>query len=175
MKQIFEKYLGGDTLLEIYFRDDSNFNVGGVLAVDDAFVLLYLVSKYGRDEGLLLCSLESIVSVQADTRYLKKTRRLSERYPQRQQFPEVEDDNLLKSLIGYAQKNGLGVSFELKSESPEDYCGVILDCGDDVVTLRQVGLFGEDDGIAYVRLDEIGRVDCDDQDMNARLFCAQKK
>lgn len=174
MKKIFEKYQGKEELLEIYFRDDSNFNVGRVLAVDDDFVLLYLVSKYGRDEGLLLCSLESVVSVQVDTRYLKKTRRLSERYPQRQQFPEAKGDDLLKSLLGYAQQNSLGVSLELKSESPEDYCGVILDCGDDVVILKQVGLYGEDDGIAHVRLDEIGRVDCDDQDMNARLFCAQK-
>lgn len=174
MKQVFKKYLGKEDLLEIYFRDDSNFNVGKVLGMDDEFVLLHLLSKYGRDEGLLLCSLESIVSVQADTRYLKKTRCLSERYPEQRQLPVVEGGSLLKFLLGYAQKNGLGVSLELKSESPEDYCGVILDCGNDVVTLKNVSLYGEDDGIAYVRLDEIGRVDCDDQDMNARLFFARK-
>ena len=112
-------------MLEIYSRDDSNFNVGRVLAVDDDFVLLHLLSKYGRDEGLLLCLIEKIVSVQADTTYLKKTLCLSERYPRRQQFPVVEDGKMLKSLLGYAQMNGLCVSFELKSESPEDYCGLI--------------------------------------------------
>jgi len=174
VKQVFEKYLGKEDLLEVYTRDSENFDVGRVLGLDDDFVLLHAMSKYGRDEGLVLVLLADVVGVQAETIYLKKTRCLSERYPEKRQLPVVEGDSMLKFLLDYAQKSGLGVSFELKDGNPEDYCGLVLERGEDVVTLKQVKLYGEYDGIAYVRMDEIGRVDCDDQQMSGRIFFAQE-
>ena len=174
MKQVFEKYLGKEDWLEVYTRDSENFDVGRVLGLDDDFLLLHAMSKYGRDEGLVLISLEDVVGVQANTIYLKKTRCLSERYAEKRQLPTVEGDSMLRFLLDYAQRSGLGVSFELKNGNPEDYCGIVLECSDDVVTLKQVRQYGEYDGTAYVRLDEIVRVDCDDQAMNGRLYFAQR-
>ena len=172
MKEIFERYLGKMDLLEIYLRNSPNFKVGRVLGLDDDFVLLHALSKYGRDEGLILCALESIVGVQVDTRYLKKTLCLSKNYTEQRHLPEVNGGDMLGFLLNYARENELGISLELIEENPEDYCGIVLDCNDDVVTLKQIGLYGEDDGIAYVRCDEIERVDCDDQEMNCRIFFA---
>ena len=62
---------------------------------------------------------------------------------------------------------------ELKSVAPEDYCGIIEECAGGVITLKQIGIYGEDDGTACIRCDEIGRINCDNQDMNSRIFFAQ--
>lgn len=175
MKQVFERYLGSDALLEIYPRDCEKFYVGRVLGLDEEFVLMHILSKYGRDEGFALFSLEDITSVQVDTIYLKKTLCLSGRWSAQRKLPSVTDGNLLEFLLNYARENGLGVSVELRDEEPEDYLGIVESCTDGILTLRQVGLYGEDDGVAYVRMDEIGRVDCDDQDINARIYFAAHK
>lgn len=175
MKQVFEKYLGSDALLEVYPRNSEKFYVGRVLGMDGEFVLMHILSKYGRDEGFVLFLLEDITSVQADTIYLQKTLCLSGRWSARRDLPSVAGGNLLEFLLNYAREKGLGVSVELRDEEPEDYLGVVEACADGILTLRQVGLYGEDDGVAYVRMDEIGRVDCDDQDINARIYFAAHK
>jgi len=174
VKRTFEKYISKENLLEIYTRDSENFDVGRVLGLDGQFVLLHAVSKYGRDEGLVLISLESVVSVQADSRYVKKAQRLWERYPSERQLPDVVGDDMAEFLLAYAWKEGLGISFELKSGNPEDYCGIILEYNEKIITLKQIGLYGEEDGVAYLRRDEIERMDCDDQQINGRLYCVQK-
>lgn len=176
MKQILMKYAGLGCLVELYARADdaSRFDAGWVLGVDDRYVILLAMDEKGRRDGLLLRLLENVVCVQADTLYLKKLEKLSSRFIQgRPELPPVRGD-LLSWLIRFAEDGRLGISLELADSGGEDVCGTVAQDNGRVLTVRQLDVYGNDDGMAHVPHEHITRMNCDSADERAMLFLAGK-
>lgn len=176
MKSVLKKYLNTDVLLEIYAREDntSSFVVGCVEAMDESFVLLRAFDQDGCPDGYCLRLLENVVFVQVDTLYLRCLKRLQKEADCRDASLMVPaGTELLKWLLGYAQKQGLAVSAELVSSGEMEIAGTVKMLEDELLVVDQIGNYGEDNGEAYVCLDRITAVDCDSRDERRRKRLAE--
>lgn len=171
MRQILKRYLGREDYLEVYARPEASdrFDVGRLLAMDDQYVLMNTCDENGRDDGLSLRLIENIICVQADTLYLKKLclfeKSCASRYAK---WKNVQSD-LMDALLMHAYETGSGVSLELENGDETTLVGCLLEEPGEVIALRQLDAYGDDDGVAYVRRDQLARVDCDSVDVQKRI------
>ncbi len=176
MQRILEKYLGKADCLEIYARPEATdrFDVGCALAMDDQYVLLNAYDESGRDDGLSLRLLDNIVCVQADTLYLRKLCLLEPPCPSKYDNWRGEQGDLLDALLKYAYETERGVILELENSDDSKLCGCLMEAPNEIITLRLLDSYGDDDGIAYLRRDRIVRADCDCIDVRKRICMAKR-
>lgn len=78
------------------------------------------------------------------------------------------------ALLQYAKSAGKVVSIELIESDQWDIMGFVTNVDGQVVTMRQVTKYGEDDGVCVAYLDDITEVSCDDDgEAAARLLHSQ--
>lgn len=176
VQRILEKYLGKADCLEIYARPEAadRFDAGCVLAMDDQYVLLNTYDESGRDDGLSLRLLDHIICVQADTLYLKKLHLLEPPCPSKYKNWRGRQGDLLVALLEYAYETERGVGLELENGDDTELFGCLVEAPDEIITLRQLNSYGDDDGIAYLRRDQIVRADCDCIDVRKRICMAKR-
>lgn len=140
-------------------QDLSKFDVGIALAVDDDFLILSSVSKYGKRNGLLLVEQDSVVRVDEDSVYLRKIGALMRYYSEK---PEVlsAEQYLVYSLLEYCHANNRIAAIDLLDSGTYDTVGFIDELDTDRCVIKQVSEFGKYDGTSSILLADITSISC---------------
>ncbi len=140
-------------------QDLSKFDVGVVLAVDDDFLVLSSVSKFGKLNGLLLVELGSVVRIDEDSVYLKKINALMRYFNEK---PEVfsAEQYLVYSLLEYCHANNRIAAIDLLDSGTYDAVGFVDELDTERCVIKQVSEFGKNDGTSNILLADITSISC---------------
>ncbi len=151
----------GKKLIGIYTnrQDLSKFDVGVVLAVDDDFLILSSVSKYGKRNGLLLLEIDSVVRIDEDSVYLRKIGALMRYYNEKQDDFNA-DEYLIYSLLEYCHANNRIAAIDLLDSGTYDAVGFVDDLDTERCVIKQISEFGKNDGTSNILLADITSISC---------------
>ncbi len=174
IKAVLENARDKNSLVSVYVDSDDwgRFSVGYVDAITDSHVRLRAVSKYGEPAGYEVRPLAEIFKVEFDGRYEKKIERLNQNQgkifneilPQRKSAGDLIVDALRQSLDESVVIVVWGADIE------DSLVGYVEQLENDVVTLRLINEYGEDDGRSSIEIDEITSVDFNTQSEQVRKF-----
>jgi hypothetical protein len=173
-REVLKKYVGTQELVEVYedSEDTDKFEVGFVLSVSEDHYSLALIDSKGRGNGSFVGQIESIVRLAVGTQYLAGIRLLHERKRQPERKNSGNDvgpfENMLE-LVRYSCENRLMVSVTADVE----FFGFIKNFTRDHIELLEVNKSGIEDGIHFIDLDEVSRIDFGGPSEEARLFLHQ--
>ena len=154
-------------------EDLGKFTAGFVRAVDNDYVLIAHITPFGAYDGYRVEELEAVRKVKYDGKYEHMLQRLYE--IQKQSHPDVAiTGSLISDLLIYAKKHTLLISAELLDSDDDDVQGLVLGIKDDILTIRQVDRFGDEDGTCIVDIRDITVLVCD-SDVEAALRLLIKK
>ena len=169
--------VGTGTWLEIHSDadDTEKFALGSLVAADDRWILLEGYDEDGGDDGYALRRIEDIVLVVDDSRYIRKVRALRGARGWSGQRIEPGDFEPLPCLLDFAMKSGACVSVEIMNSGLSNASGRIRGYDADAVEIEQIDLYGAADGIVYVPVDALTRIECGGADERrvARLIALQ--
>lgn len=161
------KLVETEELTEIYtdLTDISSCSVGKVLKVSDDYLLLADISRYGKYDGYSLLKVEDVFQVNTNSQYIQKKMQKLYRLeaPNHIRF-DVENENMLLAFLEFAQKHNFFISVGLVDSHERDVIGFIQEVNEDLLTIAVVDNYGEPDGEAYIELEDINKISCDDQD-----------
>lgn len=170
-REVLRQYVGSQDLVEIYDdRDDTDkFEVGFVLSVSEDYYSLALVDNKGRASGSFVGQMEQIVRLAVGTQYLTAIKLLVERQRQMEMGFRRSDagpfENM-QDLIRYAHSNRIMVSVTADVE----FFGFIRAYSSEHLELLEVNKSGIEDGVQYIDLEEVSRIDFGGPAEDARLF-----
>ncbi|MBS1700035.1 MAG: hypothetical protein JST12_00100 [Armatimonadetes bacterium] len=170
-REVLKQYVGTEELVEVYEdrEDTDKFEVGFVLSVSEDYYSLALIDSKGRPNGSFVGQIDEIVRLAVGTQYLVAIKLLHERQRQTE-FPvrptTVGPFETLLDLVRYARNSRIMVSVTADVQ----FLGFIKDYTDDHIELLEVNKSGIEDGIHYIDLEEVVRIDFDGPSEEARLF-----
>ncbi len=176
-KRILESAKLSNTLVSVYIDSDDwdQYSVGFVDMVSETHVRLRAVSKNGEPAGFEIRVLTEIFKIESGGKYESKLEKLSQN--QGKVFKEVKPnaessgDLVLDSL---QQSLDESIIIVLWGSDPDDsLVGYVEKLDSDLVSLRLINEFGEDDGISTIEIDEITSVDFNTQSEQVRKFLYQ--
>lgn len=160
MKRRLSEYIGTDVLISIYDDDDEpeSFSLGFVLAVDDNFVLLNAVNKYGENIGFLLVNLESIFLFNNDLMYSGKVMKLFKLKNQHKETLEILNNDILLSVLETVKMQKCLIEIN----NDDNYIGYIKEYNNELLTLNSIDNYGNHLGLAYIDINHINVAQCRD-------------
>ncbi len=170
-REVLQQFVGTEELVEVYDDTDNTdkFEVGFVLAVSEDYYSLSLIDSKGRPNGSFVGQIEQIVRLAVNTQYLTAIKLLVERQRQLEMNMRPSKagpfENLL-DLVRYAHENRVMVSVAADVE----FFGFIKDYSPEHLELLEVNKSGIEDGIQYIDLSEVSRIDYDGPSEDARRF-----
>ena len=156
-----------DKFVSIYtFDDDTNrFWFGKIEALDEEFLLMRLFNVIGAPDGLKLLPVDDILRAEYDDRYSERMKKLIGNVDS---IPSGITEPVLVSTVEYCKTAGRVTTFSLTEDDDEDVTGVVESVADDVVTVKQIDLYGEQDGYTSFRLSDICHIETDRNTLTAR-------
>jgi hypothetical protein len=163
IKTILQEAKLKNILVSIYddIDDWSCCSVGYVDIVTDTHVRLCALSRHGKPAGLEIRCLSEIFKVEYDGKYEKKIQALAEN--QQRIFNQVElndasSDNLIVDTLRQAKDNSAVIVVWGKDPS-DSLVGYVESIDPEVVTMRLIDDFGDEDGMSAINIDEITDID----------------
>lgn len=144
--------------------DTQSILVGYVQCYNDSEVLIAHISAHGYYDGFILKHIDDISRIGYNGDYERKIEKL---YNLRKQVhlafrkEETEKEEVLHSLLEIAKKYNYIASLYLRDSS---ISGFIDTYSDDMISLRVIDEFGKENGIMFVRIDEIVTIAVDSDD-----------
>ena len=156
MKKRLESYLNTDKLISVYTDTDdtSSFTLGFLIQVDDDFLLMNMVNKFGEEDGFSLVNLDDIFMYDDDKLYSSKVVKLFAMKNQMRKYIEDLESSAINNLLKYAQNNNYLV------EVNEDSIGFVNYFSDDILELSLVDIYAQNLGIACIDIDNINIIGC---------------
>lgn len=153
-------------LIEVYTdRDDtSTYHEGYVMACNEDYCAMALVSPQGRFDGYILERIDRIYSVQAGGPYEKKIQTLMKYCNTRINYIELDDSNLIFSFLDYARSTGSIVSLDVFGSDAENGIGFVYTVDHEMCFLKQVDLYGMNYNESYFMLEDISRISMNGED-----------
>lgn len=170
-RDVLRQYVGTQELVEIYddADDTDKFEVGFVLSVSEDYYSLALIDSKGRPNGSFVGQMEQIVRLAVSTQYLSAIKLLYERHRQLEMKLSavvIGPFEHMLDLVRYACENKAMVCVTADVE----FFGFIKDYTRDHIELLEVNKSGIEDGIQYIDLEEVTRIDFGGPSEEARLF-----
>jgi len=143
----------------MFYLSQSNdtFIYGTVLAVDDLYVALYLISPNGVYDGTLVTEIERIVRVEVGGQYDEKMNILCSGNT----LPIWEfswNDGIVNSMLNASLKTRAVVSIELLKSGYNDVIGIIQKVSNKQVKLIRIDEYGKEDGEVYFKINAITQI-----------------
>lgn len=158
MKEILEQCKHTETLCEFYNEPDADtFSVGYVIACDSEYYLIETVTSEGRHNGFQCFPVENLFKLQTGTNYIADIGRLMNYYNyeySRVDIPLVGRD-ALAMLLNYAKNNKAACTIGLMNDEERSVFGFVQDLNDEYVTVRLYDRSGKEDGVGYVRTEDV--------------------
>ncbi len=163
MKELLEKCMKQAEIASIYTNENytEKFFAGYVAACNDEYVLIEHFTPNGLYDGYILIRTDALYRVDFGGKYGEKIGELARKKNQMHQPIEIENEDILFSILKFAkEKNGM-VCLEFEDTQ---VTGLIRDYSDANVELQVYDDYGDEDGITISRLDEIGLIAVDSSD-----------
>lgn len=174
-REILSRYVGKTELVEIFEDDDEQdkFEVGMVLSVSEDYYSLSVVDTKGRPDGSYIGMIEDIRRIGVGTQYLAAIELLHQRNKSGTLLQWTDEtrptfDNI-QDLLDYAMRTRSLVSIK----TSEWFYGFVQHYTGDHVEIREVNKTGIEDGIQFIDLEEVVRVDYGGPTEEARRFLHQ--
>lgn len=158
-------------MVEVYddSTDTDKFEVGLVLSVSEDYYSLARVDSKGRPNGSYVGQIEQIVRLAVGSQYLLAIKLLTERQKQFEMGIKPEPAgpfDQFSDLIRYACEHRIMISVTADAE----FFGFVKDFTSDHIELVEINKSGIEDGIQYIDLDQVSRIDFDGPSEEARQF-----
>lgn len=179
MENILNKCTPND-LIEIYTRDEdvNTCFVGYVLKTNADDTLLAVIGSSGLYDGYYAIRTESVVTIAAETEYLKKIKTLYNLKKQSHDLFTGSNEDIFLASLEFARDNKHIVSLALLDSDEYTTRGFVEDVIDDeTVVIKEVTVLGNSDGKYYVNIEDISQIAVDgeeEQDMKL-LFRAHNQ
>lgn len=155
LKNIVEK----DTLYEIYLDGSGRkFDVGYVLAFDEEWALVELISPEGVHDGYRLIFIDAIVMLQYGTQYLERLADLMAAKRTERKPLQFSSSQLLGSVMDFIYGNRFVCAVELIGERSMTERGFIEKTGIDTFRLELVDNYGKPDGHMIAEYNDISSI-----------------
>jgi hypothetical protein len=156
-----------DSFVSLYYNHDDReqFLFGKIDAMDDYFVLLRAYDNVGKPAGLCMLQLDDVIRVEYGDPYSERMKKLIGNVTG---VPSGVTEPVLDSMLEHCRTSGRVASFELDRSGQEDVIGVIERIDRETVTVKQVDLYGEDDGFTCFRIEVITFITLDSDVLSAR-------
>ncbi len=173
-KNTLDELCGKNELVSVHTDSDDwdQYSVGYVDMVTETHLRLRAISPFGDDVGYEIRPLCEISKVEQSGKYEAKIEKL--RRNRGRIFTEVIPDspssgNLIIDSLKESLKERVVIAL-WERHSDESLTGYIEALEPDVVSIRLINQFGEDDGLATMKLDEISSIDFNTRQEQARMF-----
>ncbi|WP_445492634.1 hypothetical protein [Niallia sp. 03133] len=163
MKKELLKAIVSKEFIEIYTDVDhaAKFEVGKVLKFSEDFVLLASVSPIGMYDGFHLLTTDDIYQINKNTKYINNIKKLYTIKQQSHLDFDGKNEHLMLSLLKFAVKNKLVIFVKLFQEGMVQ--GLVKKIENEMLVVSILDDDGEYDGEAYIRLEDINSITCDDE------------
>lgn len=154
----------------IYFSSDdtTKFIYGQILAVNENYIAIYMISPDGCSDGILLKKTDTIIRVELEGQYSKKMEMLTLIDPSEVLNYSFEE-NIVKSMMLIAQASRNIISIELIDSGYDDIVGFVCNIDNDMLKIEQIDEYGYDDGYSYINISDITQISYNSQD-EKRIF-----
>ena len=136
-------------------QETTKFHYGKVVAVNDREVAILMISPDGIYDGVSVFGVEKVYRVETRGQYAKKMEKLCSAMNFPSWDEEIDEENILKSILSIAQNSQQIVSFELVDSGIADTVGLIEKSEEGEYVIRQIDEYGFEDGYSYISLDII--------------------
>ena len=76
----------------------------------------------------------------------------------------IDNANILEAVLKISMDTEKVISIELLQSGYDDVCGIIRSIDNDICTVQQIDQYGYDNGVSYIRLNEITQLSLDPED-----------
>lgn len=154
------KELNRSKELACYYSGESTetFDVGIVLALNSEYMAFQSLNKNGEDDGVYAYKTDLIFRVETKGQYLEKMKKLSGEIGVCEIAEEIDEDNIINSLLQAALKRKAIVSVTLIAGEDVDFVGFVESIEDGECKFRIVDEYGFEDGFGYGKLSDIVRM-----------------
>lgn len=174
IKRVLEHAKAKNILVSAYVDADDwgHYSVGYVDLVTDTHVRFRALSKYGEAAGFEIRLLSEIVKVEYDGKYENKIEKLSQN--QEKIFNEIRPSKKSSGDLVWdtlQQSHEDSVVIVVWGNDPDDsLVGIVEKLDSDLVSVRLINEFGEDDGLSTININEITSLDFNTQSEQVRSF-----
>ncbi len=168
MKRILEELKENQKLCSLYinFQDTSKFVFGKILKIDEMHIIFFSFSPDGEYDGLLLIKIDNILRVEYDDLYTARMNRLinDKNFLCKFDIDSIENNNLIELLLNLLLKEKIIISIELLDSGTYDIIGFVEEINENTCKISQVNDDGQDDGVTYIRINDITQISADSLD-----------
>ncbi|MFC9601529.1 hypothetical protein ACFTQL_27675 [Peribacillus butanolivorans] len=164
MKRQLQKAAEKGELVELYTdtEDVDKFAIAKVLKVSDDYVILANVSPIGMYDGFHLLNTDDVYQINVETRYIRNIEKLYLAKKQNHIEFNVDNENLMLSMLEFAEKNNFVILVELFEGGTVQ--GFIKKIEDIILVVSILTDFGEPDGESYMKLEDISSISSDNEE-----------
>jgi len=144
--------------------DSSKFIFGRIISVNTNNIAIYMLSPDGYFDGVVVKQIDDVLRVEIDGQYSEKMQKLQSLYNQKPFEYVLDDENIPESLLLIAQQLKQVVAIEIMQSGFDNIVGFVEQIENNLCGIKQIDSYGYEDGISYVRLDEITQISCNSQD-----------
>jgi hypothetical protein len=158
-------------IVSIYYdrQDTSKYTVGYIVSLSEDDIILNLIGQDGLNDGYMFLKIVDIFQIDTSGLYEAKIAKLVELNKTKLENVNFGIDNLLMEFFKYAMDNRLIITFQLCDSGETDITGFILEIADNVVKIKKVDNYGNDDGESVILLEDITLLIC-----NSNRECSLK-
>lgn len=168
MEKILEELKENQKSCSLYInvQDTSKFVFGKILELNGMHIMFFSISPDGEYDGVLLIKIDNILRVEYNDLYSARMSKLikDKNFSCKFDFISIENNNLVELMLNSLLKEKIIVSIELLDSSMYDVIGFVEEINENICKIRQVNDDGQDDGITYIRMDDITQISADSSD-----------
>lgn len=141
---------------EFYTNGETDiFEVGNIVALNDKIFAFRSFSSNGDQTGIVAYSVDDIFQVQTKTRYLEKINKLQCNNDFSNISIEIDEKNIMSSLLNIAMKGRKIISAKLLENSDYNFTGFVEAIDGGECKFRLVDEYGFEDGFGYAKINNI--------------------
>lgn len=145
-------------------EDISGFTFGRFIACDDSFFAFEMVTPNGNPDGVLVKEIDKVYRVEKNSKYCRKMEIIMEACKCQMPDYSIDDHDVVGSIMEKAQSTKRVVSIELLNSGKEDIVGFVENLTTEQYVIRQYDEYGEEDGISYIKKEDISQISFDSED-----------
>lgn len=153
-------------IISIFINEENldKFIVGKIINLDESEFIIELISPSGKYDGYRWNYIDKIIKIEEDGEYEKKIEKLYSLENTLIKEVDKKHETLLKSFLDFIKKEKFIVTIELFNSHEKDNCGFIESLENDILTLRNIDSYGQNDGISYININAITDIVCDSEE-----------
>ena len=165
MKELIENLITEKAYVCIHLdASTENFAYGKILACDEDRYVVLEVSPAGYDDGIVIDDIADIRYIEKGGPYDEKMAKLMRISGYKDRDIEIAQEHILEWGLAYALANSFVVSIEVDDSGINNIVGRIEKVEDGICKVVQIDAYGEFDGDAYVRIEDISQLVIDSEE-----------